>query len=407
MGAAGPSASAGASGTGGGSGTAGAAGNAGASGSGNPPIGVVPPDYARGMSPGCGKPLPADQEPRTRYRTDIATTMVDQAWLTEFDADADEYMNRNYSVKVPLDYDPSKPYTVNIIGGGCGGDGQGWGGQAAWPDNDTSPVIHVHPNYKGGCYQDDGANNPEEAFFDVWFPQILDRYCIDQQRVFMTGYSSGAWNAITHGCSRSKFIRAHGQSLGGLRERRSECQGPVAAIFAADVLDRGNPVHDTDEGTPCTGTEAEGCYRGEKICTGSRAVPDSGCVNEGIALALRRVLERNGCVGTEREPWGGTVGNAPGAPYRYVTFINDGLKPGDPVPQDKLDSVKDWFPVAADGTNTIPACHKYTGCPAEFPVVWCETYDNGHGGKERIVSDNSDDGLSGYRRFFEQDVKPY
>jgi hypothetical protein len=407
MGAAGASATAGASGAGGGSGSAGASGNAGAAGSGNPPAGVVPPDYARGMSPGCGKPLPAGQEPRVRFRTDIATTMVDQAWLTEFDADASEYMDRNYSVKVPIDYDPTKPYTVNIIGGGCGGDGQGYGGQAAWPDNDSSPVIHVHPNYKGGCYQDDGANNPEEAFFDVWFPQILDRYCIDQERVFMTGYSSGAWNAITHGCSRSKFIRGHGQSLGGLRERRSPCQGPVAALFAADVLDGGNPVHDTVEGSSCTGTEAEGCYRGETICTGSRSVPDSGCVDEGTGPALKRALERNGCVGTERVPWGGTVGNVAGAPYRYVTFINDGLKPGDPVPQTKLDSVKQWFPVAPDGTNTIPACHKYTGCPAEFPVVWCETYDNGHGGKEKIVSDASDDGLSGYRRFFEEDVKRY
>jgi hypothetical protein len=301
-------------------------------------------------------------------------------------------------VKVPMDYDPSKPYILNIIGGGCGGDGQGYGGQAAWPDNDQSTVIHVHPNYKGGCYQDDGAFNPEEAFFDVWFPQVMDRYCIDQERVFMSGYSSG---------SRSKFIRGHGQSLGGLRERRSECQGPVAALFAADVLDTGNPVHDVVENSTCTGTEAEGCYRGATICTGSRSVPNSGCVNEGIALARERTLELNGCVGREREPWGGTVGDAPGAPYRYVTFIGDGLKPGDPVPQDKLDSVKDWFPVAADGTNNQPACYKYTGCPAEFPVVWCETYDNGHGGKEAIVTQAADDGLNGYRRFFEKEVPRY
>jgi poly(3-hydroxybutyrate) depolymerase len=415
IGAAGASSSAGANGVGGGAGAglgggAGAgsagsgAGTSGSAGSGNTPAGMVPADYVRGMSPGCGKPLPNDQEPRARYRTDIASTMADAAWLEEFDADASEYENRNYSVKVPLDYDPNKPYTLNIIGGGCGGDGQGYGGQAAWPDNDSSTVIHVHPNYKGGCYKDDGKNNPEEAFFDVWFPQVMDRYCIDRERVFMTGYSSGAWNAITHGCSRSKFIRGHGQSVGGLRERRSDCQGPVAAFFAVDVLDGSNPIHDTDDQTPCTGTEAEGCFRGEKICTGSRAVEGSGCVDEGSAKALDRALERNGCVGRETAVWGGNL--ASGLP-RYVTFINDGLKPGDPVPQAKLDSVKAWFPVAADGKNTIPACHKYTGCPAEFPVVWCTTYDNGHGGKDKITTDASDDGLGGYRRFFEQDVPRY
>jgi hypothetical protein len=42
-----------------------------------------------------------------------------------------------------------------------------------------------------------------------------------------------------------------------------------------------------------------------------------------------------------------------------------------------------------------------------FPVVWCQTYDNGHGGKDKIVSDQADDGRSGYRRFFEDDVPRY
>ncbi|MDF3065275.1 MAG: glycosyl hydrolase family 62 protein [Polyangiaceae bacterium] len=395
---------AGVSGAAGAAGTAATAGTAGAAGSGNPPVGAVPADYARGRSAGCGKPLPTGQEPRARFRTDIAVTQVDQAWLTEFNESEDEYEDRNYSVKVPLDYDPNKAYTLNIIGGGCGGDGQGYGGQAAWPDNDDSTVIHVHPNYKGGCYQDDGVNNPEEAFFDVWFPQVMERYCIDQERVFMTGYSSGAWNAITHGCSRAKLIRGHGQSVGGLRERHSECQGPVAAFFAVDVLDTTNPIHDVNEAMTCTGGEAEGCFRGKKICTGSNDVNGSGCVDEGSGLALKRALERNGCVGNATQPWGGKLADGN---YRYVTFINDNLKPGDAVPQAKLDSVKAWFPVAADGKNTIPACVKYTGCPAAFPVVWCTTYDNGHGGKDKITTDRGDDMMGGYQRFFEQDVPRY
>ena len=59
------------------------------------------------------------------------------------------------------------------------------------------------------------------------------------------------------------------------------------------------------------------------------------------------------------------------------------------------------------GKNTIPACVKYTGCPAPFPVVWCTTYDNGHGGKDKITTDRSDDMMGGYQRFFEQDVPRY
>lgn len=404
-------------GAGGSAGAAGSAGMGGSAGGGNvtPPDGEIPTNYPRGNSTGCGKALPAGQVERERFRTDVATTTPDAAWLEEFNADPNEYQDRNFSVKVPAFYDPNMPYTVNIIGGGCGGDGQGYGGQAAWPDNNDSTVIHVHPNYKGGCYEDDGANNPEEAFFDVFWPMILDRYCVDTQRVFITGYSSGAWNAITLGCSRSAHIRGHGSATGGLRERRSDCQGPAAAIFASDVLDTTNPTHDVVEGTTCTGASdpmgalADGCYRGQQICTGSRAVDNSGCVNEGTGLALARALERNGCVGTETVPWGGTVDDIPieqGGVYRYVTFINEG-DPGDPIAQEFLDAVSDWFPVAADGRNTIPACHKFVGCPAEFPVVWCDTYDNGHGGKDPIVSQPADDGLTGYQRFFEQDTPRY
>jgi hypothetical protein len=226
--------------------------------------------------------------------------------------------------------------------------------------------------------------------------------------VFATGYSSGSWMAYTDACAFSGDVRGIGPTSGGLRERRGPCVGPVAAIMGADLSDNANPIHDTEENSTCTGTEAEGCWLGKKICTGTHKDDTNDCVDEGTAVARDELLKRNGCVGTDTMPWGGTISDMPleqGGLYRYTTFLK--VKPGEAVAQDSLDKFKAFFPIPADGKNTMPACHKYTGCPAEFPVVWCMTYDDGHSPESRISQDEGDDGRTGYQRFFEDDVPRY
>lgn len=337
-------------------------------------------------------------------------------WLTEFNREASEYANRVYRVKIPPGYDHNKPYTVNIIGGGCGGNQDGgFGGLMAWRDGANSTVIHVHPAYKDGCYLDDGVNNPEVVFMDHWWPEFINNYCVDLERVFISGWSSGSWEAVTMGCAFAGTIRGHGSAAGGLRQRRGECTGPVAGLIGGDILDTANPVHRTVDNSSCDGTEAEGCWMGKLICTGNYETRHQfdntdprSCVDEGTATVRDALLERNGCVGTETEPWGGTIDDIPleeGGVYRYPTFMH--TAPGEAIPPGDLDVAAQHFEVPGDGINNQPACHKYVGCPDEFPVVWCLTYDDHHSPLSRITEHTGDDGRTGLQRFFEDDVPRY
>lgn len=389
---------------------------------GDAPVLGVPAEYPRGRSPGCGKEPPHAPESDPGY-TYMMDTTPNTDWIAEFKGESpediaegeDEYRDRKYRVRTPAGYDKNVPYTVSIMGGGCGGNNESWGGLSPWRRDSESNVIHVHPAYKDGCYLDDGIGNPEVVFMDAWWDEFINNYCVDMERVFITGFSSGSWESQTIGCGFPGIIRGMGSASGGLRERRPECAGPVATIKAADASDTNNPIHDTVENSTCTGGEADGCWMGKVICTGSYATRDDfpdtdpqSCVDEGSALGRDLMLEMNGCIGTETEPWGGTIDDVPlasGGIYRYPTFMH--TDPGETVPQADIDAVKPYFDVPADGKNNLPACHKYTGCPAEFPVVWCMTYDDEHSPLSRISEAQGDDGRSGFQRFFEDDVVRY
>lgn len=411
----------GSSGDGDGAGTGGEAG----------PTTGVPASYPRGMSAGCGKQPPSGSVPGGEPFAFVMDTPPDQGWIEEFNGSEENYLNRTYRVKLPPSYDPNVPFTVNIVGGGCGGSEDNYGGLEAWDDNGDHDVIHVHPAYENGCYLDDGVNNPEVVFMKSWWPEFIDNYCVDLERVFISGWSSGSWEAVSMGCAFSGTIRGHGSSAGGLRQRRGECVGPVAGFIGGDLTDGANPIHDTVEDSSCTGTEAEGCWLGKSICTGDFATRDMypntdprSCVDEGTAKVRDSLLERNGCIGKETEPWGGTLDNVPvesGGIYRYPTFMHtapgEALEPAsiqrvadffEVSTGDALSTLAQYFPVPGDNINNLPACHKYTGCPDEFPVVFCMTYDDGHSPLSRITEHNApDDGRRGIARFFEDDVPRY
>jgi hypothetical protein len=97
--------------------------------------------------------------------------------------------------------------------------------------------------------------------------------------------------------------------------------------------DGANPVHKTKDATTCNGTEATGCWKGKTICGFPGA---ETCYDTGSAHARDEILKRNGCVGTDTEQY------------------------------DK------W-----------PDCHKYKGCPAAFPVVYCMPAGGHTGGDDR------------------------
>lgn len=256
--------------------TAGAPGTAGSAGTG---AGGGTFTVPRGNSAGCTKAAPAGDNPDDFNKHEVDVTGVDPAFIAEFPPSPGNnggytYTHRNYYVKLPADYDPSKSYPVTFGGGGCGnssGDSGKGGGQQ--PKGMTAIQIGLSYVYHGGaCFEDDHANTPEPAYFDAVMKDISANYCIDLEKVFVGGWSSGAWEAYTLGLARGGVIRGIATGAGGLRKERPMPSGiPIAAILLSGAGDTTNPI------------------------TGPT----------GSALARDEILKTNGCVGTTTMPFAG------------------------------------------------------------------------------------------------------
>jgi poly(3-hydroxybutyrate) depolymerase len=184
-------------------------------------------------------------------------------------------------LKLPVNYDPKRAYPINIAGGGCGGDefsGQN-GGLTALP-NGQSEAIQVGLSYVysgGACFEDNHVNSPDLPYFDAVLKDVQARYCTDKSKVFVSGFSSGAWEAFMLGCSRAGTVRAIGTAAGGLRLTRPPCSGvPIAAMMVAGIRDEDNPIG------PLTEPKHD---------------------SYGSAPSRDEILLRNGCVGNENVPW--------------------------------------------------------------------------------------------------------
>src|SRR5262252_1655873 len=159
------------------------------------------------------------------------------------------------------------------------------------------------------CF-DDGAGSTtpdsvEYGYFDLLHKAIEADYCVDTNRQFYAGYSSGGWMAHQLGCEFPDVLRAQGSVTGGLplaiRNGTKTCvDHPIAAFLIHDAMDPSNPY-------------------------------------SGSVSALERLLALNKCTG------GTTMSSAPTEPYTITAYPN---------------------------TATFK-CLKYTGCPADYPVVFC------------------------------------
>jgi polyhydroxybutyrate depolymerase len=281
--------------TGGNGNGAGGAGGAGTAGQGTG--GSATYDVPRGASAGCGKD--ATDEPGKYVKHELDVKGVDPAFemahpLSPGNNGGYTYERRNYFIQLPPGYDKTKPYPLTIGGSGCG-DTSGLSGRngGQQPSGMTAIKVGLSYVYSGGaCFEDGYENTPEVPYFDAVLAELEDSYCIDKEKVFLSGFSSGSWEAITLGLARGGIVRGIATGAGGLREKRpTPSRIPMAAILLTGKNDGANPIDGP---------------------TGSAAARDL-------------ILATNGCVGTDTKAFAGD----------------------------------------AD-------CKQYTGCPATFPVVWCE-----------------------------------
>jgi poly(3-hydroxybutyrate) depolymerase len=198
----------------------GAAGSAGASGSGGSGGGTLDdPD----PSSGCNMPAGLTSG---RASIDVGGTM------------------REYILRVPDNYDSSQPYRL-IFGW------HPWGGSAQQTEqmgyfglesvSDDQAVL-VAP--EGQDFQDNGLGWGNENGEDIDFLHaMLDRFgsglCIDQNRIFSTGFSFGAMFSFTLACSQESRMRAIAPQAGNATTsgRCGDGTRPVATMAFIGVDD--------------------------------------------------------------------------------------------------------------------------------------------------------------------------
>ena len=233
------------------------------------------------------------------------------------------FLDRDYTIQLPANYDPNFAYPVFYGGNGCGPKPPLMGGGFRIPGEDGAIKVglqQVSLESVGSCFADGGIrcapdiknvaacqNGPEIPYFLAVQNWVEASFCVDLGKEFVGGSSSGAWEAQLAGCGTASTLRGIYAVAGGLRENRWACNGPIAAIMISSDNDTANPV----------GPLAD-----------LFVIEDS----YGNAPARDEILTRNGCVGKATEPYD--------AKY--------------------------------------PACVKYTGCPAEYPVIWCEFPGGSH-----------------------------
>lgn len=127
--------------------------------------------------------------------------------------------DRTYWRWVPEGYDPNTPIPLIFAWHGSGGDGD----EVRTRYFDLEPAVGDGAIilYPDGLSQDGGssgwdleAEGIDVQFFDAMLDSVSQDYCIDQERVFSTGYSFGGMFTYTLACSRGDKLRGIAPTAG-------------------------------------------------------------------------------------------------------------------------------------------------------------------------------------------------
>jgi poly(3-hydroxybutyrate) depolymerase len=344
--------SSGAGGTGASAGaTSGAGGTGAASGasSGTASSGTVMGNGRHGMSPGCGMaPAGANSNGFTNHKLPIpkctgctaaAGNCTRDCIAPEFapggesdqEAGGENFTNRDFSIELPKNYSTTTPYPVFMGGGGCGGgppqDGNGYG------INETG-AIQIGLGYLVRCFADGGSACSGD--------QKLEPLCVNGPEI---PYVRAVLNWVeTNFCVDLSKEFIGGGSSGGWEAMTAGC-GDADQLRGFISVSGGKREHQW----PCMGPMAALMVVNGNDTTNPIGQPDQPNVafntdldSYGAAHERLDLLSRNACVGT-------------------ATAMYDAA---------------------------YPDCVKYTGCPADFPVIWCDIVNGGH--------DNTRDGNTDY-----------
>ena len=124
---------------------------------------------------------------------------------------------RAYTLVVPSGYQPKTAYPVVFGLHGNGGNANGVRASLDLERHARGQAIFVYPEGIGGGWDldNESSKNRDVALFDAILLSLHQSLCIDERRIFVTGFSNGAYMANQLACRRGERIRAVATHGGG------------------------------------------------------------------------------------------------------------------------------------------------------------------------------------------------
>lgn len=217
---------------------------------------------AEELCEGCGK---SDYPQSGKYTIDV------------------EGASREYVLKIPNNYDPNKQYKLIFCLHAWGGsmDQVANGGYYGLESLSNGSAIFVSPN--GLPFQGNSLGWGNEKGRDIKFMKALinhfnSNFCIDQKRIFSTGFSFGGMMSYAIGCNMANVFRAIAPMSGSF-------------ISGCDSTDNKDPIavwmaHGTSDNVV-------------SLSTGQTAlkhfIAKNGCSNETVAVEPSPCVAYKGC----------------------------------------------------------------------------------------------------------------
>jgi polyhydroxybutyrate depolymerase len=125
--------------------------------------------------------------------------------------------DRTYTLVVPEGYAPTEPYPLVVVLHGGGGNAAGARNQTDLEKVAQGRAIFVYPDAVGGNWnlEAETRSNGDVALFDAILLGAHNELCIDSRRVFLTGFSNGAYMANQLACKRGERVRGVVTHAGG------------------------------------------------------------------------------------------------------------------------------------------------------------------------------------------------
>lgn len=136
--------------------------------------------------------------------------------------------------------DGGQALPVYFVFHGAGGSGAGYRSWMRFESQAAGPAVFVYPD---GLPDDGGrtgwpnTGGRDVAFFDALLARVKARACVDERRVFATGFSYGGYMSNTVGCARAGVVRAVAPLSGGLPWSGSCARTRAAAWIAHGTTD--------------------------------------------------------------------------------------------------------------------------------------------------------------------------